>query len=141
MYRIGEVARMTGLSARTIDYYTKLSLIYPAKRSETNYRLYGLETIKRLKRIEEWKKEKHSLEEIKEKLDQLDKARTDEIVTDKLTSLQLHMKQLEREAKEIRPMLENLKPAQARSVLKLLTTQSAACIEALLILLGKGPLS
>lgn len=132
---------MTGLSSRTIDYYTKMSLIHPARRSDTNYRLYGSDTLKRLKRIEEWKKEKHTLEEIKEKLDQLDKTRTEDIMADKLTSLQKHLSQLEREAKEIRPLLENMRPAQARSALKLLTSPSAACIEALLFLLGKGPLS
>ncbi|WP_127585158.1 MerR family transcriptional regulator [Paenibacillus koleovorans] len=140
LYRIGELARLSSVSQRTIDYYTKLGLIFPDKRSEKNYRLYGDETIVRLKRIEEMKKEKYTLEEIKDSLKQWQKATKDEAVTEKLTSLQLHLKQLEREVKELSPLLSQMKPRQAKSALGGLAAQSAACIEALLILLGKGPL-
>lgn len=140
LYRIGELARLSSVSPRTIDYYTKLGLIRPEKRSDKNYRLYSDETLVRLKRIENMKKEKYTLDEIKESLDQWSKVSRDEIVTEKLTSLQLQLKQLEREVKELSPLLAQLKPNQARNAFKTLATQSAACIEALLILIGKGPL-
>lgn len=140
LYRIGELARLSETSARTIDYYTKLGLIHPELRTKTNYRLYTDETLARLKRIEAMKKEKYSLEEIKSALDQWSKVSQDEAVTEKLTSLQLHLKQLEREAKELRPLLDDMKPRQAKIAFRSLATQSAACIEALLLLMGKGPL-
>ena len=38
LYKIGELAKIADVSPRTIDYYTKLSLIEPEKRSDTNYR-------------------------------------------------------------------------------------------------------
>ncbi|PYI56454.1 MerR family transcriptional regulator [Paenibacillus flagellatus] len=139
MYRIGELARLSEVSPRTIDYYTKLGLISPEKRSQTNYRLYTDETLAQLKRIESLKKEKYTLEEIKESLDKWNKVSRDEVVTEKLTSLQLHLRQLEREVKELSPLLEDMKPKQAKYAFKTLATQSAACIEALLLLLGKGP--
>src|SRR5690606_18118948 len=116
-----------------------LGLIEPAERSATNYRLYGTETLHQLKRIEWLKQQKLTLEEIKELLLGLTKASPETVVTDRLTSLQMQMMQLEREAKAIAPMLEQMKPKQAHKLLKLLSPQTAACIEALLLLIGKGP--
>lgn len=95
--------------------------------------------MQQLKRIEWLKKQKLSLEEIKRLL-LPGKAAADEAVTERLTALQLHMMQLEREAKAIAPILEQLKPKQAQHLLRRLSPQTAACIEALLLLLGKGPL-
>lgn len=141
LYRIGELAKLSEVSPRTIDYYTKLGLIEPEKRSDTNYRLYSDETLTRLKRIEQMKREKYTLEEIREALRQWNKVSKDEIVADKLTSLQQLLRQLEKEAKEIGPLLDKLKPSQLKNLNKMLTQPTAACIEALLLLLGKGPLS
>jgi MerR family transcriptional regulator, copper efflux regulator len=93
-----------------------------------------------LKRIESLKKEKYTLNEIKERLVQWAHVSKDEQVTERLTQLQLHMKQLEKEAKELEPMLGKLKTKQSKALLQGLTAQSAACIEAILLLLGKGPL-
>jgi MerR family copper efflux transcriptional regulator len=140
LYRIGELARISNVSQRTIDYYTKLGLIDPDKRSDKNYRYYSDETLSRLKRIESMKKEKYTLEEIKIAFEQWDKVSHDGQVTDKLSALQLHLHQLEREVKELSPLFDHLKPNQIKQAFKIITPSSAACIEALLILLGKGPL-
>ncbi|OXM84122.1 MerR family transcriptional regulator [Paenibacillus rigui] len=141
LYKIGELARMSDVSPRTIDYYTKMGLIEPETRSGTNYRLYSDETLSRLKRIESMKREKYTLEEIKASLALWKKVGQDEIVTDKLTSFQLHLQQLQKEAQEILPFLDKLKPTQMKNLNKVLTPHTAACIEALLLLLGKSPLS
>ena len=138
LYKIGELARLSNVSPRTIDYYTKLGLISPEARSKTNYRLYGNETLLRLKRIEELKKEKYTLEEIRTNLEQLNKISRDAAVTEKLSKLQIHLRQLEREIKELRPLITEMKPNKARHALNMLAAQSAACIDALLLLLGKG---
>jgi DNA-binding transcriptional MerR regulator len=140
LYRIGELAKLSELSQRTIDYYTSLGLIQPEKRSDKNYRLYSDETLVRLKRIEMLKKEKYTLEEIRTTLRKWNNVSSQEEVTEKFTALQMHMQQLEREVKELSPIIEHLKPNQLKSVFKNLTPQGAACIEALLLLLGKGPL-
>ncbi len=139
LHRIGELARLAEVSPRTIDYYTKLGLIEPEKRTNTNYRLYSDETLTRLKRIESMKKEKYTLEEIKTNLQQWSKVTHDDEVTNKLTSLQLRMEQLAKEAKELGPIVEQLRPGQLKKLYKTLTQPTAACIEALLYLLGKGP--
>jgi MerR family copper efflux transcriptional regulator len=140
LYRIGELAKLSNVSQRTIDYYTKLGLIDPDKRSDTNYRYYSDETLSRLKRIDIMKKEKYSLEEIKNSFEQWDRVSHDGEVTDKLSTLQLHLHQLEKEVKELSPLFDQLRPNQVKQAFKIITPQSAACIEALLLLLGKGPL-
>lgn len=140
MYKIGQLSRLTKLSRRTIDYYTKLELITPEVRSDSNYRYYSEDTILRLERIAQLKNEKYSLDEIKESLDLWDKVSEIEQVTHRLTALQLNLQQLEKEVKELGPIIGQLKPAQAQSLYQMITPRSAAVIEALLLLLGKGPL-
>ncbi|QNV56566.1 HTH-type transcriptional regulator HmrR [Paenibacillus polymyxa E681] len=135
LYRIGELAKTAGVSERTIDYYTKLGLITPEERSLKNYRLYNDETLNRLERINQMKQEKYSLEEIRQTLIKWNSVAREEHVTDKLTSLEMHMQRLEREVNELQPLLGQLKPVQARKLLTGLLPQSAACIEALKYLL------
>lgn len=97
--------------------------------------------MERLKRIEWLKQQKLSLEEIKEHLSQWGKIPTkDGAVTERITALQLQLIQLEKEAKEIAPLIDRMKPNKARSLIKSLSPQTAASIEALLLLLSKGPL-
>jgi MerR family transcriptional regulator, copper efflux regulator len=140
LYRIGELAKAAGVSERTIDYYTKLGLITPEERSLKNYRLYNDETLKRLERINQMKQEKYSLEEIKQTLIKWSSVAGEDHVTDKLTSLEMHMQRLEREVNELQPLLGQLKPVQARKLLTGLLPQSAACIEALKYLLDHSSL-
>ncbi|MFD2671855.1 MerR family transcriptional regulator [Marinicrinis sediminis] len=142
LWKIGQFADLAKVSQRTVDYYTKLGLIQPEQRTSGNFRLYGRKALERLQRIEMLKAEKYTLEEIKQWLDQFDRTREqgDPAITEKLNALHSHMKQLEIEIKELEPYIETLKPNQAKNVFKVLTPQSAACIEAILLILGKGPL-
>lgn len=140
LYRIGELARISGISPRTIDYYTGLGLLSPVKRSDGNYRLYNDETLERIRRIEQLKAQKFTLEEIREKFAAINRVTPDEQMTRKLADLQEHLTLLEREVKELEPALEQLKPQQAKRLFRALTPQTAACIEALLLLLNKSNL-
>ncbi|RCW45633.1 DNA-binding transcriptional MerR regulator [Paenibacillus prosopidis] len=140
MYRIGELSKLANISPRTIDYYTSLGLIEPAERSAKNYRLYAHETLLRLERIEQMKKDKYTLDEIKATLESWSKITPEEQVSRKLTDLQLHLSQLEREVKELEPVIKNLKPRQANRLYTRLMPQTAACIEALMLLINKSSL-
>lgn len=52
MWRIGQVARMAGISERTLRHYEKLGLITPAAvHGTTGYRWYGVDELARLDRI------------------------------------------------------------------------------------------
>jgi len=46
--RIGELARQTAVSVPTIRFYERQGLLPKPSRSETNYRQYGPDTVKRL---------------------------------------------------------------------------------------------
>jgi DNA-binding transcriptional MerR regulator len=140
LYRIGELSRLAGVSPRTIDYYTGLGLLAAAKRSTGNYRLYDDETLARIRRIEHMKAQKFTLEEIRKQLSALNRVSTREDVSRKLADLQSHLTQLEREVKELEPVLDQLKPQQAKRLFRAITPQTAACVEALLLLLGKSNL-
>jgi DNA-binding transcriptional MerR regulator len=42
---IGQLARRTGMSIKTLREYEQLGLLYTRGRSESNYRLFGEETL------------------------------------------------------------------------------------------------
>ncbi len=50
-WRIGEVAKATGLTVRTLHHYDALGLLVPSARSEAGYRLYSDGDVRRLYRI------------------------------------------------------------------------------------------
>lgn len=50
-FKIGDVAKETGLTKRTIRYYEEIGLIKPPERSEKGTRLYTEENIEQLKKV------------------------------------------------------------------------------------------
>ena len=48
LLKVGEVARLTGLSVKTLHHYEERGLAKPVGRTETGYRLYGEEEAARL---------------------------------------------------------------------------------------------
>lgn len=56
-YRISELAALAGVTKRTVDYYTNLGLLTPA-RSCSNYRYYDENALKRLIFIVDCKKQR-----------------------------------------------------------------------------------
>ncbi|MBF6593911.1 MAG: heavy metal-responsive transcriptional regulator [Thermaceae bacterium] len=65
MYRIGELAKQTGVSRDTLRFYERERLIYPSERSEGNYRLYEARAIQRLRFIKQAQGLGLSLEDIR----------------------------------------------------------------------------
>ncbi|MFF2481576.1 MerR family transcriptional regulator [Paenibacillus sp. NPDC058071] len=138
LYRIGELAKLAGISPRTIDFYTSTGLIEPSERSAKNYRLYNDETLLRLERIESLKKEKYTLDEIKSMIAAWEDVTAQEKVSQKLLDLQHHLSQIEKEVKELEPVIKQMKPRQANKMYTRLMPQTVACIEALMLLMNKG---
>ncbi len=64
LLRIGELARLAGVTSRTIDYYTQMGIISEAARSPGKHRLYSQEALKTIKIIKELQKQHYSLQEI-----------------------------------------------------------------------------
>ncbi len=50
-WRVGEVARATGLSVRTLRHYDAIGLVRPAERTAAGYREYSGEDVQRLYRV------------------------------------------------------------------------------------------
>lgn len=49
--RVGELARRTGLTVRSLHHYHQIGLLHPSARSDAGYRLYTAEDVERLYRI------------------------------------------------------------------------------------------
>ncbi len=48
LLRIGEIAKRTGFTTKTLRYYEEIGLVRPTGRSESGYRLYGDDVLGRL---------------------------------------------------------------------------------------------
>ncbi len=63
-YPVGAVAKLAGVSVRTLHHYDEISLLTPGSRSATGYRLYSLADLKRLQQILYYRALGFPLEEI-----------------------------------------------------------------------------
>lgn len=68
-YTVHQVARLAGISIRTLHYYDEIGLLSPADRTESQYRLYGEEELLRLQQILLFREMEVPLSEIKQLLD------------------------------------------------------------------------
>ena len=66
--RVGELARRTGLTVRTLHHWEEVGLLAPSRRTSSGHRLYGGEAIGRILRIRTLRGLGLGLEEIREAL-------------------------------------------------------------------------
>ncbi len=64
-WKIGELAKRTGVSIRTLHHYDEIGLLSPSHRTESGHRLYGREEVVRLQQILSLRQTGFSLEEIR----------------------------------------------------------------------------
>jgi DNA-binding transcriptional MerR regulator len=62
---VGDVARLAGVSVRTLHHYDEVGLLEPSDRSDAGYRLYTTEDLERLQQILFYKELGFTLEEIR----------------------------------------------------------------------------
>ncbi|TWI59857.1 MerR family transcriptional regulator [Halalkalibacter nanhaiisediminis] len=127
MLRIGQVAELSGLSARTIDYYTKKGLL-AFKRSNANYRLYPQNVLQSLERIKWLQEQRMSLDEIAETMQVPSDEEVEPFVFEvqeeihvlqqKLTTLEDAMKNTSQKEKELiyKDITEKLKVVMQRFI-------------------------
>lgn len=65
-YKVSQVAKITGLSVRTIHYYDQIGLLRPDYINELGYSFYTEESLEKLQQILFFKKLDFPLEKIKE---------------------------------------------------------------------------
>ncbi|HEX7091807.1 MAG TPA: MerR family transcriptional regulator [Longimicrobiales bacterium] len=68
-WKVGELARATGLTVRTLHHYDRIGLLQPSARSSAGYRLYGEQDVARLQQIRSLRQLGFTLEQIRELLD------------------------------------------------------------------------
>lgn len=124
--KIGQLAEITNVTKRTIDYYTTIGLL-KAERSPSNYRYYDHSSIEKLDFIEKCKEENMSLDDIKKKLLEKDAEEID------VLELRLKIKGLEKELSTILAKNDN---ENHEYVKKHVSHESLSLIQTLLLLLN-----
>lgn len=66
MLRIHEVAKLTGVTVRTLQYYDRIGLLPPSELTEAGYRLYDQQALETLQRILFFRELNFPLRQIKE---------------------------------------------------------------------------
>lgn len=67
--KVGELAKRTGLSVRTLHYYDEIGLLQPSELTSSRHRLYGSAEVARLQQIKSLRQLGFSLDEIRACLD------------------------------------------------------------------------
>jgi DNA-binding transcriptional MerR regulator len=68
-WKIGDLAKRTGVSIRTLHHYDEIGLLSPPHRTESGHRLYGRDEVVRLQQILSLRQMGFSLGEVRETLD------------------------------------------------------------------------
>jgi MerR family transcriptional regulator, thiopeptide resistance regulator len=106
MRQVGELARETGLTVRTLHHYDQIGLLSPSRRSATGYRLYGSEDIARLQQIRSLRLLGFSLDDIRALLDQPNHS--------PLHVIELHLNRLREQMALQQTLVERLEALAAR---------------------------
>lgn len=64
--KISEVAKLSGITVRTLHYYDEIELLKPSETTEAGYRMYSSEDLERLQQILFFRELDFPLNEIKE---------------------------------------------------------------------------
>jgi DNA-binding transcriptional MerR regulator len=106
--KIGELARQTGLSIKTIRYYERRGLLEQPPRTEGGYRLYGPEEVARLRFVQRVKLLGLTLEEIRELVELAARCNEGEIVPRLEQVLEAKLEETERKMAGLAAFRQNL---------------------------------
>jgi DNA-binding transcriptional MerR regulator len=106
--KIGELARQTGLSIKTIRYYESRGLLEQPPRTEGGYRLYGPEEVGRLRFVQRAKLLGLTLEEIRELVELAVRCNEGELVPRLEEVLEAKLKETQRKKAELSAFRQNL---------------------------------
>ena len=87
-YTVKELAKLSGVTARTLRYYDQIGLLKPLRLTEAGYRIYGPDQVKRLSQILIFKNMGLGLDAIGSLLDDPD--------CDRIAALNAHLGELKR---------------------------------------------
>ncbi|MFJ7184042.1 MerR family transcriptional regulator [Lysinibacillus xylanilyticus] len=125
---MGELAEKTGITKRTIDYYTNIGLL-EAERSASNYRYYGPAMIERLHFIEQRKQQGLSLVDIQHELNITPHEEID------VQMLRVKMQNLEQDVTFILEQINKQDNKDIEKIKKNVSPESIALMQSLLLLI------
>lgn len=99
-YSVKKLAKLAGVSIRTLHLYDKMGLLKPAVRTDTRYRMYGEKELFRLQQILFYRELEMPLKEIAEILNRTN--------FNLISSLETHKSALELKQKRLLTMLETI---------------------------------
>ena len=99
-YTIGRLARMAGVSVRTLHHYDHTGLLKPSARTEAGYRLYGEPELLRLQQILFFRELDMPLDAVRQVLD--------DPTFDEVTALQQHREQLQRRVTRLARLMNTI---------------------------------
>lgn len=114
--KIGDLARRTGLTVRTLHHYDAIGLLKPSLHTESGYRLYTGGDIARLQQVLSLRQLGFSLEEIRDCLDRADFSGIDII--------EIHLARLREQIERQGKLCERLEALAAR-----LRTAGSVCAD------------
>ncbi|MCC6697901.1 MAG: MerR family transcriptional regulator [Candidatus Hydrogenedentes bacterium] len=117
--KVGELARRTGLTIRTLRHYDELGLVSPSLRTEGRHRLYTLADVTRLQQVVSLRGLGFSLDAIRRMLD--------EQGTTLLSVIEMHLARLDEQIAEQQRLLRNL-----QSIAAVLRTRKDVSVDTLI---------
>jgi DNA-binding transcriptional MerR regulator len=99
-YSVKQLARLAGVSVRTLHHYDQLGLLTPSVRTGAGYRMYGTAELLRLQQILFYKELDLSLQEIMDILDSAD--------FDLLQALENHKVMLQAKSERLQTLLQTI---------------------------------
>ncbi|WP_308221913.1 MerR family transcriptional regulator [Lysinibacillus sp. BPa_S21] len=126
--KIGELAEKTGITKRTIDYYTNIGLL-EAERSASNYRYYAPAMIERLHFIEQRKQQGLSLINIQHELNITPHEEID------VQTLRVKMQDLEQDVTFLLEQINKQDNQDIEKIKKHVSPESIALMQSLLLLI------
>ena len=120
-WKVGELAKRTGVSVRTLHHYDDIGLLAPSHRSRAGHRLYGPEDLLQLQQILSLRQLGLSLEEIRDFLKRRDTSPA-QIVRLHLTRVREQIQLLTQLAARLDGLAASLAARDAVSTEDLLTT-------------------
>jgi DNA-binding transcriptional MerR regulator len=99
-YTVSQVAKMAGVSVRTLHHYDQIGLLKPSARTEAGYRLYGEPELLRLQQILFFKELDIPLDEVRQILD--------DPGFDQVAALEHHRQLLHRRMERLKRLLKTI---------------------------------
>jgi DNA-binding transcriptional MerR regulator len=108
MYTVKELAKMAGITPRTLHFYDEIGLLKPSQVGENGYRYYGEESVLRLQQILLYRQMELPLDEIKKLMGRRDFDVLDALEEHKL-ALQKRIEQMQQLSLTVDKTIEFLK--------------------------------